>query len=159
MFRRQFEIIAKHNHWFHEEKSTYVITAVKGLAAEVLHGIPTTATFEETLQTLEDRFGYQHFAAAYRSQLKARTQRAGESLQHFATAAEQLAHRVYPTLPEDHIRREAGKAFTDGVEDHEIKVALLIGGEKTVNEALRQALELQAVFLASRPHKTSAKTF
>jgi hypothetical protein len=34
-----------------------------------------------------------------------------------------------PTLPEDHIRRETGKDFADGVEDQEIKVALLIGGE------------------------------
>jgi hypothetical protein len=55
--------------------------------------------------------------------------------------------------------REAGKAFADGVEDHKIKVALLIGGEKTVNEAFRQALELQAVFLATRSHKTSTNTF
>jgi hypothetical protein len=34
----------------------------------------------------------------------------------------------------------------------------LIGGEKTVNKALRQALELQTIFLAARPHKTSTKT-
>jgi hypothetical protein len=56
------------------------------------------------------------------------------------------------------MKREAGKAFTDGVEDQDIKISLLIGGEKTVNEALRQALELQAVFLAARLHKTSTKT-
>jgi hypothetical protein len=36
---------------------------------------------------------------------------------------------------------------------------LLLGEVKTVNEALRQALELQAVFLAARPQKTCAKTF
>jgi hypothetical protein len=35
---------------------------------------------------------------------------------------------------------------------------MLIGGEKTVNEALREALELRAVFLDARPHKTSTKT-
>jgi hypothetical protein len=137
----------------------YFITALKGQAADVLHGIPTNVTREETLQALEDRFGYQHFAAAFCSELKTRTQRAGESQQDFATAIEQLAHRAYPTLPEDHIMREAGKAFADRVEDHEIKVALLIGGEKTVIEALRQALELQAIFLAARSHKTSTKTF
>jgi hypothetical protein len=88
-----------------------------------------------------------------------RIQRAGESLQDFSMAIEQLAHCTYPTLPEDYIRREAGKAFTHGVEDHGIKIALLIGGEKTVNEALRQALKLQAVLLAARPHKISTKTF
>jgi hypothetical protein len=63
-----------------------------------------------------------------------------ESLQEFATAIEQLAHRAYPTLPEDHIRREAGKAFADGVEDPNIKIQLLLGGEKTVNKALSRHL-------------------
>lgn len=62
------------------------------------------------LQALEDCFGDQHFTATYWSQLK-RTQRAGESLQDFATAIAQLAHWAYPALPEDHIRREAGKVF------------------------------------------------
>jgi hypothetical protein len=75
-------------------------------------------------------------------------------------AIEQLAHRAYPTLPEDHIKREAGKAFADGVEDPDIKIQLLPGREKTVKEALIQALELQAVLQAARrPHKTRTKTF
>jgi hypothetical protein len=74
-------------------------------------------------------------------------------------AIEQLAHRAYPTLPKDHIKREAGKAFAVGVEDPDIKIQLLLGGKKTVDEALRQALELQALLLAARPHKTRTKTF
>jgi hypothetical protein len=57
-------------------------------------------------------------------------------------AVKPLAHRAYTTLPEDHIMRKAGQAFADGVEDHETEVVLLIGGEKTLNEALRQALQL-----------------
>jgi hypothetical protein len=80
----------------------------------MLYGIPTNLTYEEALQALEDRFGDQHFASTDSYQLKARTQRAGESLQDFATVVEQLAHRAYPTLPEDHIWREAGKAFPYG---------------------------------------------
>jgi hypothetical protein len=52
------------------------------------------------------------------------------------------------------VRRKAGKAFVNGVEDPDVKIQLLVGGEKTVNEALRQALELQAVFLAARLRKT-----
>jgi hypothetical protein len=80
-------------------------------------------------------------------------------LQEFATAIEQLAHHAYSALPEDYIWREAGKVFADGVEDATIKIQLLMGGEKMVNEALGQALELQAVLLAARPHKTSARIF
>jgi hypothetical protein len=129
-----------------------LITALKGQAADVLYGIPTNATYEETLQAIEDHFRGQPFATSFHSQLKTRTQRAGKSLQDFSTAIEQRAHCAYPTLPEDHIRR-------DGVEDREIKVALLIRREKMVNEALKQALKPQAIFLATRSHKTSTKTF
>jgi hypothetical protein len=85
VFRGQFEIIAEHNLLSNCENSTYIITALKGQAADVLPGIPTNTTYKNTLQALEDRFGYQNFAAAYRSQLT-RTKKTGESLQDFATA-------------------------------------------------------------------------
>jgi hypothetical protein len=138
---------------------TYLITALKGRAADLLPGIPTNTSYGDTLQALEDRFGDQHFAAAYRCQLTTRKQKAGESLQDFATAIELLAHCAYPMLPEDHIGREAAKAFAYGVEDLDIKIQLLLGGEKTINEALRQALELQAVLVAARPDKNNTKTY
>jgi hypothetical protein len=154
MFRCQFKTVADHNCWMPREKVTYLIAALQGRACDVLHGVPRGATYEETIEALEDGFEDQHLAAAYRSQLKTQTQKPGESLQESATAIEQLAHRAYPALPEDHVRKEAGRAFTDGVEDPDIKIQLLLGGEKTVNEALGQALELQAVFLAARPRKT-----
>jgi hypothetical protein len=68
VFRRQFETVAQHNHWSPQEKSAYLITTLKDRVTDVLHGIPTNATYEETLQALEDRFGGQHFAAAFRQQ-------------------------------------------------------------------------------------------
>jgi hypothetical protein len=155
VFRCQFETAAEHNYWTCQNKSTYLITALQGWATDMLHGVPKSTAYEETWRstsetsTLPPRI----------SQLKTRTQGVTESSQEFTTAIEQLAHSTYPTLPEDHIRREAGKAFTDRIEDPDIKVQLLLGGEKTVNEALRQVLKLQAVLLATRTHKKSARTF
>jgi hypothetical protein len=96
IFRRQFETIAKHIKWSREEKSTYLVAALKDRAADILYGIPADATYEETLQVLEDRFGDQHFTAAYRCQLTTRTQKARESLQDFATAIEQLCPSCLP---------------------------------------------------------------
>jgi hypothetical protein len=49
--------------------------------------------------------------------------------------------------------------FADAVEDPAIKIQLLLGGEKMVNEALRQTVELQAMLLDARPIKTSSRTF
>jgi hypothetical protein len=153
-FRRQFENVAEHNMWSDREKSRFLIKALKGRAADVLAGIAINTPYEDNLQTLEDRFGDQHFATAYRCQLATR-QKDGESLQEFATAIELLAHRAYPTLPEDHIGREAAKAFAHGVDDPDIKIQLLLGGEKTINEALRQAIELQAVLVAASPQNSN----
>jgi hypothetical protein len=73
----------------------------------MLHGVPKEETYEETSEALKDCFEDQHLATVYHSQLKMWTQGVGESLQEFAPAVKQMAHRAYTTLPEDHIRREA----------------------------------------------------
>jgi hypothetical protein len=39
VFRRQFETEAEHNCWTRQEKSTYLITSLQGLATDMLHGI------------------------------------------------------------------------------------------------------------------------
>jgi hypothetical protein len=109
VFWCQFKTVAEHNCWACQEKSTYLIIALQGRATEVLHGVLKGVTYEETLEALEDRIWDQHMAAAYGSWLKSRTQGVGESLQIFATAVEWLAHCAYTAVPEDHIRREAGK--------------------------------------------------
>jgi hypothetical protein len=64
-----------------------------------------------------------------------------------------LAHRASPALPEDHVRREAGRALADGLEDTGIKLKLFLGGDKMVNGGFREVLLLQAVFLAADPGK------
>jgi hypothetical protein len=79
-------------------------------------------------------------------------------LQKFSTTVEQLAYCAYSALPVDYIKREAGKLFAGVVKDLVIRIQLLLGGEGTVSEALRQ-VELQAIFLAARPLKTSSRTF
>jgi hypothetical protein len=100
-------------------------------------------------------FGEGLFAAAYRSQLKVRTQKAGESWQDFATAIQQLARRAYPASREEHIRKEAGKAFVEVIQEYEIKIRLLLGGEKTLSEELRQALEIHTVLIAARSERSN----
>jgi hypothetical protein len=57
--RRQFETILQHNYWTRQLNSTYLITALQGRDTDVFHEVPKGATYEETLETLEDRFGDQ----------------------------------------------------------------------------------------------------
>jgi hypothetical protein len=50
-------------------------------------------------------------------------------LQEFASAIEQFACCAYPALPNDHLKREAGKVFADSVEDLAVKIQLMLGGD------------------------------
>jgi hypothetical protein len=78
----------------------------------------------------------------YRSQLKARIQLSGESLQGFAPAVEQLAHRALVGLPLDFIQREAAHAVIHGVKYRELKHHLIMGSD--------EALKLEAAKVAAR---------
>jgi hypothetical protein len=64
---QKFEICSTANCWMRQEKSTYLIIALQGRATDVLDGVPKGATYQETLEALEDCFRDQHFAAAYHS--------------------------------------------------------------------------------------------
>jgi hypothetical protein len=72
-FWHRFKAVAEHNCWTWQEKSTYLTTVLQDQATDMLHRLPKGVTYEEKLEALEDRFRYQHLAAAYRSQLKTRT--------------------------------------------------------------------------------------
>lgn len=101
---------------------------VTGKAADILYTLPAEAKYEDIAVGLRDRFGDQQLAAAYRSQLKARVQAGSETLQEFAAAVEQLAHRAFVGLPVAFIQTEAAHSFIDGVRDQEVKQHPLMGG-------------------------------
>jgi hypothetical protein len=71
--------------------------------------------------------------------VKTRIQLIGES-QEYAAAVEQLAHRALVGLHMDFMQRKAANAFVDGVRDLEVKQHFLMGGDRSLNEAVNQAL-------------------
>jgi hypothetical protein len=78
-------------------------------------------------------------------------QTGGETLQEFATAVEQLAYQALIGLPTDHIQTEAAHAFIGGIRDREEKQRLLLDGDRKLNEALNQAVKLEAAKAAAWP--------
>jgi hypothetical protein len=61
--------------------------------------MPAEETYEDIVGTLRDRFDDHQLAVAYRSKLKNRVQKSGETLQVSIAAMEQLAHRAFVGLP------------------------------------------------------------
>jgi len=72
-------------------------------------------------------------------------------LQDFAAAVEQLAHRALVGLPVAFFQTGAAHAFMDGIRDRELKRHLLKGGDRTLNEALNQAMKMEASKAAPEP--------
>ncbi|XP_069682596.1 fibronectin-binding protein PlpA-like [Periplaneta americana] len=149
IFRRQFEAIAEHNGWTPAEKTTQLLAALQGQASEILHSVPEDGTAAEIMAALEGRYGDHQLAAAFRTQLKTRVQQSGESLQEFAMAVEQLAHKDLRGLPNDFIVGEAAYTFGSGVRDSEIRQQLLLAEHRTINAALAAALRMEAAKLTA----------
>ena len=143
-FKTQFETVCQHNGWSAGEKAVHLIAGLHGRAAEVLHSVQQGAKYEDILAVLDGRYGDHQLAAAYRVQMRNRTQRGNESLQEFAAEVEQLDHMALDGLPQDHIQREAAYTFIDGLRDTEIRQHLMLGGEQNLREALAKALRMEA---------------
>jgi ribosomal protein L34E len=150
VFQRQFDAAAIHNDWTPKEKAAHLMSVLQGQAAHVLHCISAESLYEDIVGALRGRFGDHQLAAAYRSHLKARVQTGGETVQEFAVAFEQLAHCAFVGLPEGHIQTEAAHAFIDGMRDRKVKEHLLLGGACTLNDALNQAVNLEAAKATAR---------
>jgi hypothetical protein len=116
---------------------------LQGQAADILHSVPAEVSHEDIFGELQDRYGDHQLTAAYRAQPKTRVQTSSDTLQEFAAAVEQLVHRANG-LPVGFIQTEAAHALIDGVRDWEVKQCLLMGGDRTLNEARNQTLKLEA---------------
>jgi hypothetical protein len=75
----------------------------------------------------------------------------GETLQEFLAAVEQLEHRAVVGLPVGFIQTEAANVCIDGLLDREVKQHLLMGGDRTLNKTLNQALKLEVVKAVAEP--------
>jgi hypothetical protein len=149
VFYRQFEAASVLNNWQPNEKAPHHLSVLQGQAADIVRTVPAKATYEGITGALSYRFGDHQLAAAYRSQFKAMVQTSGETLQEFAAAVEQLAHRALVGLPLAFIQTEAAHAYIDGVRDWAVKLHPLMGGDQNINQALNQALKLEAANAAA----------
>lgn len=64
---------------------------------------------------------------------------------------QQLQYRTLVRLPVHYIQREADRQFVDGVREQELKQHLLMVGVRSLNEALDQAMKLEAASAAAAP--------
>ncbi|ESO02813.1 hypothetical protein HELRODRAFT_174236 [Helobdella robusta] len=152
VYKTQFEAAATSNCWNGKERATALILALRVSAAEVLQTIPAENHFnyEVLVSALDLRYGEEHMKQIYRSQLRNRTQRFGESIQRLAQDIERLTLLSYPTSDPEHRDETALDTFIKALRDSELKQSLLLSDKRKLKDAVAHSLTFESAKLASK---------
>ncbi|ESN96681.1 hypothetical protein HELRODRAFT_163780 [Helobdella robusta] len=152
VYKTQFEAAATSNCWNGKERATALILALQGSAAEVLQTISAENHFnyEVLVSALDLRYGEEHMIQIYRSQLRNRTQRSGESIQQLAEDIERLTLLSYPTSDPEHRDKTALDTFIKALCDSELKQSLLLSGKRKLKDAVAHSLTFESAKQASK---------
>ncbi|ESO09617.1 hypothetical protein HELRODRAFT_184581 [Helobdella robusta] len=152
VYKTQFEAAATSDCWNGKERATALILALRGSAAEVLQTIPAENHFnyEVLVSALDLRYGEEHMKQIYRSQLRNRTQRSGESIQQLAQDIERLTLLSYPTSDPEHRDETALDTFIKALRDSELKQSLLLSDKRKLKDAVAHSLTFESAKQASK---------
>ncbi|GBM22721.1 hypothetical protein AVEN_81478-1 [Araneus ventricosus] len=103
VFKTQFDVVSSANGWNNRAKASQHVASLRGAAPEVLQGITSDKLTDVTTieNALEARFGDSHFIQFYRTELKTRRQKPGESFQVLSADVERLMRQAYAECPQD----------------------------------------------------------
>ncbi|GBM21294.1 hypothetical protein AVEN_149876-1 [Araneus ventricosus] len=121
LFKTHFDVVSFTNGWTDFVKANQLVASLQGSAAEVLQGIPSDKLTDITAieKALEFRFGDRHLTQFYRTELKTKRQKQGESLQVLAADVERLMSLAYAECPLDVRESLAAQYFVDTIRDEE----------------------------------------
>ncbi|GBO45911.1 hypothetical protein AVEN_124626-1 [Araneus ventricosus] len=152
VFKTQFDVVSSANGWNNFVEVSQLVTSLRGSAAEVLQGIPSDMLTDLTTieNALEARFGDSHLTQFYRTELKTRRQKPGESLQVLATDVERLMSLAYAEYPQDVRDSLAAQYFVDAIRDEDTQHATRLMDAKDLKSALAYSMKYEAAKTVSK---------
>ncbi|GBM42684.1 hypothetical protein AVEN_217027-1 [Araneus ventricosus] len=152
VFKTQFDVVSSANGWNNRVKASQLVASLRGSAAEVLQGIPSDKLTDlMTIENaLEARFGDSHLTQFYRTELKTRRQKPGESLQVLAADVERLMSLAYAECPQDVRDSLAAQYFVDAIRDEDTQHATRLMDAKDLKSALAYSMKYEAAKTVSK---------
>lgn len=152
----QFEMTSELNDWSYEKKALQLAVSLRGRAAEILNDIPTDRRRDYNLiiENLVDRFQPQNQRKLHVAKLRARIRRRNESLDDLANDIKKMTRLAYPDLSMKCKEEMALECFAEALNDDQLRRDLIVGGPKTMSEALRLATEAELSY-SRRSHSYS----
>ena len=146
-----FELCAEINEWSDVQKATHLAVSLQGPALELLCDMPREMRHSYVQLThLSARFGSQGRTDLFRTQLKSRVRRSGESLPELSQAITRLVLWAYPQATLELRQIMAMDYLIDALQDGDIRLRLKQGNPTSVTEAVNMAIELEAFQLAEK---------
>ncbi|GBN20530.1 hypothetical protein AVEN_158334-1 [Araneus ventricosus] len=148
----QFNVISSTNGWTDLIKVSQLVASLRGSAAEVLQGIPPERlTDQVTIENaLESRFGDSHLIQFYRTELKTRRQKPGESLKVLAADVERLMSLAYAECPLDVRESLAAQYFVDAIRDGDTQHSTRLMDAKDLKSALVYSMKYEVARTMSK---------
>ncbi|GBN24760.1 hypothetical protein AVEN_158289-1, partial [Araneus ventricosus] len=152
VFKTQFDVVSSTNGWTDFVKASQLVASLRGSAAEVLQGIPADKLTELTTveKALESRFGDSHLTQFYRTELKTRRQKPGESLQELAADVERLMSLAYAECPLDVRESLAAQYFVDAIRDEDTQHSTRLMDAKDLKSSLAYSMKYEAARTVSK---------
>ena len=133
----------------------YLAVSLRGQAQSVLGdlagGVPKK--YGELITALKERFSPPNQMELHRAQLRERKQRATDSLPELGQSIRRLTNLAYPTAPYDVRETLSKEYFIDALIDSDIRLRIKQSRPATLNDAIRQAVELEAFVKVEEKNK------
>src|SRR5688572_14894191 len=145
-FLVQFEVCARHNKWTAADRVDYLRCSLEKTATQLLwdFGAQPSASYEELVERLRQRYGTEGQAETFRAQLYYRRQRPEENLSDLLHEIRRLVVLAYPVPSNETTQIIAKDAFLEAMRDRELSLKVREREPKNLDEAYRTALRLEA---------------
>src|ERR1043165_3686745 len=123
-FLVQFEVCARHNRWTVEDKSDHLRCSLEKAATQLLwdFGAQPSASYDELVERLRQRYGTEGQAETIRAQLYYRRQRPEENLSDLLHEIRRLVVLAYPVPSNETTQIIAKDAFLEAMRDRELSL-------------------------------------
>ena len=151
-FLEAFQISVEINKWNYEAKGLYLASSLHGNARTILQELETTEKrdYRTLVKKLTERYGSLNKVEVFRTQLKNRVRKPGESISELAQNIRKLSIQSYPNAPKTWIETIGLDSFIDALTDSDIRIKLKEAELTTISEAEQTGIRLEAYRTADK---------
>jgi hypothetical protein len=145
-YKSQFERISRINRWSDEQKLDFLWVNLTGSALTYVESLAEERTYcyRELCEALEERFGDSQLAEVFKSELRSRQRKEGESLPSLAQDINSLVQRAYPEIGQQGVAELAVEQFREALPDHEQRMAVFRCKARTIDQAVKAAIDAES---------------